>query len=223
VLTRWRRRSTDTAALSSVISRISTAYTDDPNWSSFSAARSSFREEYYSTQTFFADGPEFTSSAISVAATADNPSAAISSIISQSLVAVDEYVSLYIDFVSTQTYLEEDARSGLHSDLQVFTSLFDDATGTDGNNAPSTTATRSGSGSASASSSRTATPRTQTSVSTEVVVRTRPFATTPAATSIPTGATAAATAATGGVAGAPAVNGVVAGAFAGFVAVVGLF
>ena len=218
MLTGWRRRSADTAALSSVISRMSTAYTDDPNWSSFAAARESQYDEYFSTQTYFADGPEFTSSALSVASTADDPSAAISSIISQSIAAVDEYVSLYIEFVSTQTYLEEDARSGLQSDLQVFTSLVDDATNTDGDNAPgSTTSTTS-----ATISSRMATPRTQTSVSTEVVVKTRSSATTPAATSLPAGATASATAATGGVAGAPAVNGVVAGAFAGLVAVVGL-
>lgn len=202
VLTGWHRRSTDTAALSSAISRISTAYTDDPNWGSFTAARSSFREEYYSTQTFFVNGPEFTPSLVSVVRTADDPTAAASSIFSQSLVAADEFVSLYVDFVSTQTYLEEDARSGLHSDLQAFTSLWE-----------GTTTAPSGSTSASASgSSRTATPRTQTSVSTAVVVMTRP-------TSTSTGTTAATT---GGVAGAPAANGVVAGALAGFFAVVRL-
>jgi hypothetical protein len=145
-----------------------------------------------------------------VARTADDPTAAISSIVMQSVAADDEYLSLYVDFVSTQTYLEEDNRSGLHSDLQVLTSLWDGVPS-------STTAAPSRSGSASAGgSSLTATPRTQTSVSTAVVVKTRSIATAPTST----GTSAAA--ATGGVAGAPAVNGVVAGAFAGFVAVVGL-
>ncbi|KAI5850848.1 hypothetical protein BZA05DRAFT_398920 [Tricharina praecox] len=200
------------AVITSLVSKISTAYTNDPGWSSFSSARTSFRAEYYSTQTYYEDGPEFAPSVLSVISTATNSAEVYSSIKSASSAAVDEYLSIYVDFVSTQSYLQGSARTGLHSDLVVLTEIFAAATNTGGGSGEgeaSQTATASGSGSANT----TPTPRVIVSVSTAIVTSTR-ASPTPAATSTPT-PTGAAAAAVGG-------SGVLVGAVAGLVALVGL-
>ena len=175
------------------------------------AERSSVESEYSRTQTHM--GPEFTSSAISVALTASDRSAAISSIVvSQALVAEEDFLSVYVEFVSTQTYLEEGAGNSLHSDLTVLTALLDVATATAGSGGVSqTTPSAAGSGSSSAA------PRIVVLSSTAVVTKTQGVAPGAATTGLPTTATAGAA-----VAVVPDMSGALVGAFVGFFALVGL-
>jgi len=192
-------------SISSVAAKLSTAYTTDPGWSSFVAAASSFESEYSRTQTHLPPGTAFLSSAASVVLTASDQSAAISSIAVSHVQAADEdSISAFVQFVSTQTYLEEGAGNSLHSDLTVFTALLDSATAT----------TRS---SGASQTTPSVAPRTVVTSSTAVVTRTQ--AVTPAAATTGLSTTAKAGAA---VALVPGMSGAFAGAFVGFIALVGL-
>jgi len=169
------------------------------------AAESSFVSEYSRTQTHMPPDAAFTSSAVSVALTASDRSAAISSIVASHMqVANEDSISVFVQFVSTQTYLEEGAGNSLHSDLTVLTALVATATGSGG--ARQTT----GSGSLSAA------PRTVVSSSTAVVTKT--LGDTPGATTKSVSTTATA----GAAAVVPGMSGALAGAFVGFIALVGL-